>query len=115
VFDDAGDSKEFVKLFIQYGYISFTRSDEGTDLPAGPWTTRNFDPGNVDTDKKTFYDQVNLHLAAELNHNTLLPEGFTNLIQGKKDNTFFFCNETGNDKIDRPYLVRLLFDRLDPK
>ena len=125
-FDAAGDPTEYANLFTQYGSISFERLQRiaharfctevaaGDPLPPGPWSTRQLDPANVPADKKTFYDRVNSQVVAQLVQNILTPEGYSKLLQGKKNKIGFFCDQTGNDKIDGPCLIKLLFDRIDP-
>lgn len=88
MFDGTGNPMEYANLFTSYGSISFERLQKiahtqfwievpkGTDLPAGPWTTRKLNPENVDANKNTFYDRVNSKVVAELIQSIFIPEGF---------------------------------------
>ena len=72
------------------------------------------DPTNVPADKGAFFERVHLNVTTELLNNVLASTGVSKVIQGKRDKITFTCPLTGNEKIDSPCLLYLLFDRVDP-
>ena len=125
-FDHAGSPIRFSNLIHQHQSVSFERLQrlaharfateltENQPVPVGPWTSRVLDPANDPADKITFYDRVHSNVVTELLKNILTSTGFSKVIQGKKDEITFTCPATGNEKIDGPCLLYLLFDRVDP-
>ena len=82
-------------------------------LPAALSTVTTLDPSNVNTDKKLFYSQVDSQVVAELIKNMLTDAEHSKLML--KNNMFTFQDyTTGNNRIDGPCLLRLLFDWIDP-
>ena len=74
----------------------------------------NLDPCNVDDDKKIFYSQVDSQLVAELINHLLTNAEYSKLML--KNNMFTFQDDTTDNKIiDGPLLLKLLFDRINPK
>ena len=82
-------------------------------LPAAPFTVTTLDPANVDANKKLFYYQVDSQVVAELIKNVLTDAEYSKLML--KNIMFTFQDDTtGNEKIDRLCLLKLLFDHINP-
>ena len=125
-FDNAGSPIRFSNLIHQYQSVPFerlkrlaharfaTELTENQVIPGGPWTSRVLDPANDPADKITFFDRVHSNVVTELLKNIVTSTGFLKVIQGKKDQITFTCPSTGNEKIDGPCLLYLLFDQVDP-
>ena len=125
-YNEAGVAIRFANLIQQHQSVPFvqlqrlaherygTALHKDQEIPSGPWTSRELDPANVPDDKVTFFSRVHSNVIVELLKNTLTSTGFSKIVQGKRDQITFTCPETGNEKIDGPCLLYLLFDRVDP-
>ena len=81
-------------------------------LPAALFLVTTLYSVNDDDDKKLFYYRVNSKVVAELINNILTDAEYYNLVL--KNNMFTFLDDsTGNEIIDGPFLIKLLFDRID--
>ena len=82
-------------------------------LPAAPFTVTTLDPTNNDDNKKRFCYRVDSQVVAELIKNILTDAEYSQLML--KNNMFTFQDDTTvNERTDGPFLIKLLFDHIDP-
>ena len=87
----------------------------GAPIPEGMWTARELvDPGNNAAECTIFYNRVHSEAVATLLANILTPTGYAKVIQGVLDQISFICPATDMRFVDRPCLLYLLWDRIDP-
>ena len=82
-------------------------------LPAVLFTVTTLDPVNDNDDKKLYYYRVDSQVVAELIKNILTNAEYSKLML--KKNMFTFQDDSiGNEIIDGPFLIKVLFDCIDP-
>ena len=124
-YDDFGYPNEWGNLLCEYSSISMNllqreshnrfRNPVATvdTLPTDLFTVTILDPSNYDANKKLFYSRVDSQVVAELSKIILTDAEYSKLML--KKNMFTFQDDTtGNERIDGPCLLKLLFDRIDP-
>ena len=119
------DTTECGNLLCEYGSISmnllqreahkfFSNPVAADDhFPAAPFVVTTLDPANDDNNNKLFYSWVYSQFVAELIKNILTDAEYSNLML--KNNMFTYQDyTTGNEIIDGPCLLKLLFYIIDP-
>ena len=81
-------------------------------LPVATFTVTTLDPSNADADKNLFYSRVDSQVVAELIKNILTDAEYSKIMLN--NNMFTFQDDTTvNEIIYGPFLLKLLFDRID--
>ena len=124
-YDAVRDPTEWGNLLLEYGSLSmnllqreahkrFSNPVSTVDtLLAAVFTVTTLDPANGDADKKIFYFRVDSQLVTDLIKNILTDAEYSNLMS-KKIMFTFQDDTTGNEKIDGPCIIKLIFDRINP-
>ena len=81
-------------------------------MAAAPFTVTTLDTEMFDADKKIFFSRVDSQVATKLIKNILTDAEYSKLVLKKNIFTFLY-DTTGNEIIDGPCLLKLLFDRID--
>ena len=124
-YDAVRDPTEWGNLLCEYGSIFMNLLQHGAHkhfsktvatvdpLPVALFTVTSLDLSNVEKYKKLFYSRVDSQVVAELINNIFTDDEYSKLML-KIIYFTFQDSTTGNKRIDGPFLLKLLFDIIDP-
>ena len=61
-----------------------------------------------------FYKQINANVVHQFLVNSLTATGYSNVLQGEEDEISFTCPVIGSIVVDRPCLLHLIWQKVDP-
>ena len=76
--------------------------------------TRQLDSENNLTDRVTFCKKVDANVVRQFLVNSITATGYLHVLQGHEDETSFTCPVTGSIVVDGPYLLHLVWQKVDP-